>query len=73
MHLFLSYICSTFFFFEMLFYNNKDKIKKCFIVVINILLIIKKRIGGKYAALLGDFALEPSENSEHCFSQNLLC
>ncbi len=57
----------------MLFYNNKDKIKNSFIVVINILMIIKKRIGGKYAALLGDFALEPSENSEHCFSQNLLC
>ncbi len=32
-------------------------------MVINILMIIKKRIGGKYAALLGDFALEPSENS----------
>ncbi len=32
-------------------------------MVINILMIIKKRIGGKYAALPGDFALEPSENS----------
>ncbi len=70
MHLFLSYICST---FLILFYNNKDKIKNSFIVVINILMIIKKIIGGKYAALLGDFALEPSENFEHCFSQNLLC
>ncbi len=38
-------------------------------MVINILLIIKKRIGGKYAALLGDFALEPSENSEQFFSE----
>ncbi len=38
-------------------------------MVINILMIIKKRIGGKYAALLGDFALEPSENFEHFFSE----
>ncbi len=28
----------------------------------NIVIIIKKRIGGKYAVLLGDFPLESSEN-----------
>ncbi len=29
-------------------------------MIINIIMIIKKRTGGKDAMLLGDFALEPS-------------
>ncbi len=33
----------------------------------NIVIIIKKRIGGKYATLLGDFALESSENNNSVF------
>ncbi len=39
--------------------NNKDKIKIT-IVINNIVIIIKKIIGGKYATLLGDSALESS-------------
>ncbi len=31
-------------------------------MIINIVMIIKNRIGGKDEMLLGDFALEPSEN-----------
>ncbi len=31
-------------------------------MIINIVMIIKKRTGGGDAALLGDFALEPLEN-----------
>ncbi len=31
-------------------------------MIINLVIIIKKRTGGKNAMLLGDFALEPSEN-----------
>ncbi len=38
-------------------------------MIINIVIIIKKRIGGKYAMLLGDFALEPSENINSIFPQ----
>ncbi len=33
----------------------------------NIVIIIKKIIGGKYAMLLGDFALESSENFNSIF------
>ncbi len=38
-------------------------------MIINIVMIIKKRIGGKYVMLLmlGDFALEPSENFNSIF------
>ncbi len=31
-------------------------------MIINAVIIIKKKTGGKDATLLGDFALEPSEN-----------
>ncbi len=36
----------------------------------NIVIIIKKRIGGKYAMLLGDFALE---SLTRFFSRNQIC
>ncbi len=47
----LLFICTS-----ILIFNNKDQIKNGYIVINNILLIIKKRTGGKYATLLGDFA-----------------
>ncbi len=50
------------FFVWVLIYNNKEKIKNSYIVIIIQVMIIKKRSGGKDAMLLGDFALEPSEN-----------
>ncbi len=64
LHLFLSYL---FFFASVLIYNNKDKIKNSYIVIINLVMIIKKRSGGKDVMLLGDFALEPSENFKSVF------
>ncbi len=55
----------VFFLHLFLFIITKIKKKKCYIVIINIV-IIKKRTGGKDPVpvpLLGDFAsLEPSEN-----------
>ncbi len=51
-----------FFFASVLIYNNKDKIKMSYIVIINLVMIIKKTSGGKDVMLLGDFALEPSKN-----------
>ncbi len=37
------------------------KTKNIYIVIINIVIIIKKRIGGKDAAMLGDLTLEPGK------------
>ncbi len=40
----------------------------------NILILIKKIIGGKYAMLLGDFALESSKNfNNQQFLKNQFC
>ncbi len=39
----------------------------------NTVIIIKKRIGGKYATLLGDFALESSEKLNLIFLKNQKC
>ncbi len=61
---FVSYICSTVVFFASVLIYNKDKIKNGYIVM-----IIKKRIGGIDAPLLGDFALEPSANFNSVFSE----
>ncbi len=36
-------------------------------MIINLVMIIKKRIGWKELMLLGDFALEPSENFKSVF------
>ncbi len=58
------------FFASVLIYNNKDKIKMSYIVIINLVMIIKKRSGGKDVMLLGDFALEPSKNVLAVFSKN---
>ncbi len=38
----------------------------------NTVIIIKKRIGGKYATLLGDFALESSEKLVYHFEGILM-
>ncbi len=51
--LFICIFCSCF--------NNNDKIKYSYINN-NVVIILKKIIGGKCATLLGDFALESSEN-----------
>ncbi len=62
---FLGYLFYCFFLLfvaAVLIYYNKDKIKNSYIVIIKIVIIIKKRTGGTDATLLGDFALEPSEN-----------
>ncbi len=50
----------------VLVFNNNDKIKNSYINN-NIVIILKKRIGGKYATLLGDFVLESSENLNSIF------
>ncbi len=55
LHLFLSYL---FFFFASVIYNNKIAILWL------VLMSIKKR---KDVMLLGDFALEPSENLKSVF------
>ncbi len=48
----------------VLIFNKKEKIKNSCIVINNIVIIIKKRIGGKYAMLLGDFALESFNSAD---------
>ncbi len=58
--LYLFYCCC---FFASVLIFNKDKIKNGYIVTINIVINIKKGVGGNNATLLGDFALEPSQNS----------
>ncbi len=56
------YIYIFFFFFFFFFFalvhinNNKDKIKNGYIVIINLVMIIKKGIGWKELMSLGDFA-----------------
>ncbi len=57
---FLYLFCCCWFFASVFIFNNKDKIG--YIVIINIVINIKKINGGNNAMLLGDFALEPSEN-----------
>ncbi len=60
-HLFLSYICSTVVvvaFAAVFIFNNKYKTENGYIVIINIVINIKKGIGGSN----GEFASEPSEN-----------
>ncbi len=44
-----------------------DQLKNDYIGIINIVIIIKKGSGGNYLMLLGDFALEPSENFNSIF------
>ncbi len=61
-YLFLFYICSSAFLHLFLFIITLFIIKKGYIVIINIVIIIKKGSGGHNTTLLGDFALEPSEN-----------
>ncbi len=53
------------FIYFYLIFNIKDK--KCSIVINNIVIISEKRIGGNYGTLLGDFALESSENFNSIF------
>ncbi len=47
-------------------FNNNDTIKNIYIKD-DIVIILKKRMGGKYAPLLDDFALESSENLNSIF------
>ncbi len=56
-----------FIFASVLIYNNKDKIKNSYIVIINLVMIIKKRCGGKDVMFRSDFALEPTENLKSVF------
>ncbi len=60
-------------FFASVLIYNKDKINNSYIVIINIVMIIKKIIGGKDATLLGDFALEPLENFNWVFLRIYFC
>ncbi len=50
----------------VLVFKNNDKIKNSYINNY-IVIILKKIIGGKYATLLDDFALESSENLTSIF------
>ncbi len=68
-YLFLSNICSTvvvvfhlFLFLVTKIKKDKNKDKKNYIVISNIVINIKKESGGNNAMLIGDFALETSEN-----------
>ncbi len=59
------------FFASVIIFNNKDKIKNGYIVIIKIVINIMKGSGGNNAPLLGDFALEPSENFNLIFFNEL--
>ncbi len=59
--------CCCWFFASVLIFNNKDKIKNGYIVIINIVINIKKGNGGNNAVLLSDCALELSENFNSSF------